>query len=80
MAPKFWDVISDEHRTELGGKYHGGSDLQLKRINAYFNEATGNQLHFWADRRRQQQGERALRQGAKLIDSILDVIRKYTEG
>merc|ERR1711894_645580 len=25
----------------MGGTYHGDSDLQLERINVYYNEATG---------------------------------------
>jgi tubulin beta len=34
-------VISDEHGIDPTGRYHGDSDLQLERINVYFNEATG---------------------------------------
>ena len=34
-------VISDEHGIDPTGTYHGDSDLQLERINVYFNEATG---------------------------------------
>ncbi|CAE1316947.1 TUBB [Acanthosepion pharaonis] len=37
----FWEVISDEHGIDPTGTYHGDSDLQLERINVYFNEATG---------------------------------------
>ena len=32
-------VISDEHGIDPTGTYHGDSDLQLERINVYFNEA-----------------------------------------
>ena len=38
---QFWEVISDEHGIDPTGTYHGDSDLQLERINVYFNEATG---------------------------------------
>lgn len=38
---KFWEVISDEHGIDPTGAYHGDSDLQLERINVYYNEATG---------------------------------------
>ncbi|CAK0874080.1 unnamed protein product, partial [Prorocentrum cordatum] len=38
---KFWEVISDEHGIDPTGTYHGDSDLQLERINVYYNEATG---------------------------------------
>ncbi|TKS80890.1 Tubulin beta-4B chain [Collichthys lucidus] len=37
----FWEVISDEHGIDPSGTYHGASDLQLERINVYYNEATG---------------------------------------
>ena len=30
-----------EHGIDPTGTYHGDSDLQLERINVYFNEATG---------------------------------------
>ena len=39
--PQFWEVISDEHGIDPTGTYHGDSDLQLERINVYYNEATG---------------------------------------
>ncbi|MEE6466333.1 hypothetical protein FKM82_006915 [Ascaphus truei] len=38
---KFWEVIGDEHGIDPTGSYHGDSDLQLERINVYYNEATG---------------------------------------
>lgn len=34
-------VISDEHAVDAAGNYYGESDLQLERINVYFNEASG---------------------------------------
>ena len=34
-------MISDEHGIDATGTYHGDSDLQLERINVYYNEATG---------------------------------------
>ena len=37
----FHQVISDEHGVDPTGTYHGDSDLQLERINVYYNEATG---------------------------------------
>uniref|UniRef100_A0A8D0MC13 Tubulin/FtsZ GTPase domain-containing protein n=1 Tax=Sus scrofa TaxID=9823 RepID=A0A8D0MC13_PIG len=39
---RFWEVISDEHGIDPTGSYHGDSDLQLERINVYYNEAAGN--------------------------------------
>jgi len=44
MGTKFWEVISDEHGIDPTGTYHGDSDLQLERINVYYNEATGSQI------------------------------------
>ncbi len=41
IGAKFWEVICDEHGIDPTGTYHGDSDLQLERINVYFNEATG---------------------------------------
>ena len=35
-------MISDEHGIDPTGQYHGDSDLQLERINVYYNEATGD--------------------------------------
>uniref|UniRef100_A0A8D0CP27 Tubulin/FtsZ GTPase domain-containing protein n=1 Tax=Sander lucioperca TaxID=283035 RepID=A0A8D0CP27_SANLU len=40
-AVQFWEVISDEHGIDPTGTYHGDSDLQLDRINVYYNEASG---------------------------------------
>jgi hypothetical protein len=41
IGAKFWEVVCDEHGVDPTGTYHGDSDLQLERINVYFNEATG---------------------------------------
>lgn len=38
---QFWEVISDEHGIDACGAYKGDSDLQLERVNVYYNEATG---------------------------------------
>ena len=34
-------VICDEHGVDAMGSYQGLSDLQLERVNVYFNEASG---------------------------------------
>ncbi|CAH0554657.1 unnamed protein product [Brassicogethes aeneus] len=44
IGNRFWEVISDEHGIDPGGRFHGNSDLQLERINVYFNEASGNRF------------------------------------
>ena len=38
-------MISDEHGIDPTGTYHGDSDLQLERINVYYNEATGIEFY-----------------------------------
>merc|ERR1712184_231573 len=40
IGAKFWEIISDEHGIDPTGTYAGTSDLQLERINVYYNEAT----------------------------------------
>uniref|UniRef100_A0A0G4EYT4 Tubulin beta chain n=1 Tax=Chromera velia CCMP2878 TaxID=1169474 RepID=A0A0G4EYT4_9ALVE len=41
LGTKFWEVLSDEHGIDPQGTFRGQSDLQLERINVYYNEATG---------------------------------------
>ena len=41
IGSKFWEQISNEHGIGPDGQYHGESDLQLERINVYYNEADG---------------------------------------
>ena len=38
---KHAQVICDEHGIDASGTYAGDSDLQLERVNVYYNEATG---------------------------------------
>lgn len=42
IGAKFWSVICDEHGIDQTGAYVGDSDLQLERINVYFNEASAS--------------------------------------
>nr|CAD7430343.1 unnamed protein product [Timema monikensis] len=37
--PVFWEIISDEHGIDPTGMYRGDNDLQLERIEVYYNEA-----------------------------------------
>jgi hypothetical protein len=41
IGAKFWEIISDEHGIDPNGAYIGTSELQLERIEVYFNEAMG---------------------------------------
>lgn len=36
--------MSDEHGVDPGGSWHGDTDLQLERINVYYNEARGRKF------------------------------------
>ena len=38
---QFWEIISDEHGIEPTGDYNGTSELQLERIEVYYNQASG---------------------------------------
>ncbi|KAG4079942.1 hypothetical protein HA402_006254 [Bradysia odoriphaga] len=38
IGSKFWEIISDEHGIDPTGHYHGDNDLQLERIDVYYNE------------------------------------------
>ncbi|CAK0858690.1 unnamed protein product [Prorocentrum cordatum] len=86
IGAKFWEVISDEHGIDPTGTYHGDSDLQLERINVYYNEATGGRYVPRAVLMDLEPGTmdsvRAghYTEGAELIDSVLDVVRKEAEG
>jgi len=44
IGAKFWETISDEHGVTATGSYEGDSDLQLERMNVYYNEATGGRF------------------------------------
>lgn len=39
---KFWETVSDEHGIERDGVYKGTNELQLERINVYYNEVGSN--------------------------------------
>jgi tubulin beta len=41
IGTKFWEEISNEHGVDPTGHGQSPSDLQLERINVYYNEATG---------------------------------------
>ncbi|KAF9740909.1 beta-tubulin [Paraphaeosphaeria minitans] len=41
IGAAFWQQISGEHGLDGSGVYNGTSDLQLERMNVYFNEVRG---------------------------------------
>ncbi|KAG6500499.1 hypothetical protein ZIOFF_040345 [Zingiber officinale] len=85
IGAKFWEVICDEHGIDGTGKYTGDSDLQLERINVYYNEASGGRYVPRAVLMDLEPGTMdsvrsgSFGQGAELIDSVLDVVRKEAE-
>ncbi|EHB09757.1 Tubulin beta-1 chain [Heterocephalus glaber] len=107
---QFWEVISDEHGIDPTGSYHGDSDLQLERINVYYNEAAGNKyvprailvdlepgtmdsvrsgpfgqifrpdnFVFGQSGAGNNWAKGHYTEGAELVDSVLDVVRKESE-
>uniref|UniRef100_A0A287B5H7 Tubulin beta chain n=1 Tax=Sus scrofa TaxID=9823 RepID=A0A287B5H7_PIG len=80
IGAKFWEVISDEHGIDPTGSYHGDSDLQLERINVYYNEATGETLPLAGQSGAGNNWAKGhYTEGAELVDSVLDVVRKESE-
>ncbi|XP_030648119.1 tubulin beta-4b chain isoform X6 [Chanos chanos] len=110
IGAKFWEVISDEHGIDPTGSYHGDSDLQLDRINVYYNEATGGKyvpravlvdlepgtmdsvrsgpfgqifrpdnFVFGQSGAGNNWAKGHYTEGAELVDSVLDVVRKEAE-
>ncbi|XP_060718426.1 tubulin beta-4B chain-like isoform X2 [Tachysurus vachellii] len=110
IGAKFWEVISDEHGIDPTGTYHGDSDIQLERINVYFNEATGGKyvpravlvdlepgtmdsvrsgpfgqvfrpdnFVFGQSGAGNNWAKGHYTEGAELVDSVLDVVRKEAE-
>eukprot|EP00484_Ammonia_sp_Unknown_P012133 CAMPEP_0197076684 /NCGR_PEP_ID=MMETSP1384-20130603/212240_1 /TAXON_ID=29189 /ORGANISM="Ammonia sp." /LENGTH=636 /DNA_ID=CAMNT_0042515543 /DNA_START=89 /DNA_END=1999 /DNA_ORIENTATION=+ len=111
IGAKFWEVISDEHGISPTGSYQGDSDLQLERVNVYYNEATGGRyvpravlidlepgtmdsvragpfgqlfrpdnFVFGQSGAGNNWAKGHYTEGAELIDSVLDVVRKEAEG
>ena len=40
IGPNFWEVVCVKHGIDPTGRYVGNSELQLKRVNIYYNEAS----------------------------------------
>jgi tubulin beta len=107
---KFWEVVCDEHGIDPTGRYVGTSDLQLERVNVYYNEAscgrfvpravlmdlepgtmdsvrTGpygqifrpDNFVFGQSGAGNNWAKGHYTEGAELIDSVLDVVRKEAE-
>ena len=110
IGSKFWEVVCDEHGIDPVGQYVGNSELQLERVNVYYNEASNGRYVPRAVLMDLEPGTMdAIRtgpygqifrpdnfvfgqsgagnnfakghytEGAELIDSVLDVVRKEVE-
>ncbi|RVW12733.1 Tubulin beta-8 chain [Vitis vinifera] len=40
IGAKFWEVVCAEHGIDSTGRYQGDTELQLERVNVYYNEAS----------------------------------------
>merc|ERR1712107_278827 len=107
IGAKFWEIISDEHGIDPTGAYSGESELQLERINVYYNEAIGGKyvpravlvdlepgtmdsvrsgpfgslfrpdnFVFGQSGAGNNWAKGHYTEGAELVDSVLDVVRK----
>ena len=110
IGAKFWEVVCDEHGIDPTGRYVGTSDLQLERVNVYYNEAscgrfvpravlmdlepgtmdsvrTGpygqifrpDNFVFGQSGAGNNWAKGHYTEGAELIDSVMDVVRKEAE-
>ncbi|KAK9456085.1 Tubulin/FtsZ, GTPase domain-containing protein [Dipodascopsis uninucleata] len=111
VGAAFWQTISSEHGIDGSGAYHGTSDLQLERLNVYFNEANGGKyvpravlvdlepgtmdavrsgpfgnlfrpdnFIFGQSGAGNNWAKGHYTEGAELVDSVLDVVRREAEG
>ncbi|KAF3448879.1 hypothetical protein FNV43_RR09595 [Rhamnella rubrinervis] len=82
IGAKFWEVVCAEHGIDSTGRYHGESDLQLERINVYYNEAScrrPDNFAFGKFGAGNNWAKGHYTEGAELIDFVLDIVRKEAE-
>ncbi|KAL0408243.1 UNVERIFIED_CONTAM: Tubulin beta-8 chain [Sesamum radiatum] len=110
IGAKFWEVVCTEHGIDSTGRYQGDSDLQLERVNVYYNEAScgrfvpravlmdlepgtmdsvrsgpfgqifrPDNFVFGQSGAGNNWAKGHYTEGAELIDSVLDVVRKEAE-
>ncbi|KAG0182831.1 Tubulin beta chain (Beta tubulin) [Apophysomyces sp. BC1021] len=110
IGQKFWETISQEHGIDESGTYAGDNDLQLERINVYYNEgskgkyvpravlvdlepatmdairgSTYGKLYrpdnfvFGQSGAGNSWAKGYYTEGAELVESVLDIIRKEAE-
>merc|ERR1712170_254526 len=82
IGAKFWEIISDEHGIDPTGAYTGTSELQMERIDVYFNQAMGLSPEDKAKGTKLTSGGKFVPR-AILVDlepGTMDVVRKEAEG
>ncbi|MQL95834.1 hypothetical protein Taro_028501 [Colocasia esculenta] len=110
IGAKFWEVVCAEHGIDATGRYDGNNDLQLERVNVYYNEAScgrfvpravlmdlepgtmdsvrsgpygqifrPDNFVFGQSGAGNNWAKGHYTEGAELIDSVLDVVRKEAE-
>ncbi|KAK6121797.1 hypothetical protein DH2020_044477 [Rehmannia glutinosa] len=110
IGAKFWEVVCAEHGIDSTGRYSGDNDLQLERVNVYYNEAScgrfvpravlmdlepgtmdsvrsgpygqifrPDNFVFGQSGAGNNWAKGHYTEGAELIDSVLDVVRKEAE-
>lgn len=110
IGAKFWEVVCAEHGIDTTGRYIGDNELQLERINVYYNEAScgrfvprgvlmdlepgtmdsvrsgpfgqifrPDNFVFGQSGAGNNWAKGHYTEGAELIDSVLDVVRKEAE-
>ena len=110
IGAKFWEVVCTEHGIDPTGKYCGETDIQLERVNVYYNEAScgryvpravlmdlepgtmdsvrsgpygqifrPDNFVFGQSGAGNNWAKGHYTEGAELIDSVLDVVRKEAE-
>ncbi|CAI9288896.1 unnamed protein product [Lactuca saligna] len=110
IGAKFWEVVCAEHGIDSTGRYSGDQDLQLERVNVYYNEAScgrfvprailmdlepgtmdsvrsgpygqifrPDNFVFGQSGAGNNWAKGHYTEGAELIDSVLDVVRKEAE-
>ncbi|KAM1093140.1 hypothetical protein ACFX13_008422 [Malus domestica] len=81
ISTKFWEVVCAEHGIDGTRRYEGDSELQLERINVYYNEASCGRYVPRAvlmdlELETMDSAKGHYTKDAELIDSILDVVHK----
>lgn len=110
IGAKFWEVVCLEHGIDSTGRYQGENELQLERVNVYYNEAScgrfvpravlmdlepgtmdsvrsgpygqifrPDNFVFGQSGAGNNWAKGHYTEGAELIDSVLDVVRKEAE-